>query len=108
VIGRGGAEKGCGDGFGLRNEGVVVVDGGGRLVELRLRFEHLGGLACERGEVCVHGDDGRAKADVGAYRKGGTENPEGRLGGRRDEEKEHGGARAQVCKGEEEWLAGRR
>ena len=86
---------------------MVVVDGavGAGLVELLLRLDHLGGLAREGGEVCVHGDDGRAKADVGAHRKDGGENPEGR--GRGEEEEEHGGGGARERKGEEEWLAGR-
>ena len=108
VIGRGDTEKGCGDGFVVRKEGVVAVGidgGGGRLVEFRLRFDHLGRFAREGGEVCVHGNDGRAKADIGAYRKCGRENPKGRC--RRNEEEEHGGGSAHVCKGEEEWLAGR-
>ena len=92
MIGRGIAEQGRrdGHGFGVCEQGVVGVeiDGRrgrgkdsvtrpGRLVEFPLRFDHLGRVARERGEVGIHGDDGSAKTDVGAYRKEGGEEPEG-------------------------------
>ena len=62
---------------GRRGQRGVDVGRSGRLVELLLGFDHFRGVARERREICVHCDDGRAKADIGTYGKDGRENPEG-------------------------------
>ena len=116
VIARGITKQGRrdGHGFGVCEQGVIGVEmdgrrgqgkGGitrlGRLVEFLLRFDHLGRVSRERGEVGVHGDDGSAKTDVGVYHKESGEEPEGRG---RGEEEEDGGGSAQMCEGEEQWV----
>ena len=44
---------------------ITEQGSGGRIVGLVLSFDHFGGFSRKRGEVCVHGDHGSAKADVG-------------------------------------------
>ena len=111
----GAAEQGRRDAFGVCEEGVVGVEVDGRvrdvdrskrLVKLPLRFDHFGGLARERGEVCVHGDNGGTKPDIGAHREECRENPEGRRRG--EEEEQHGGGSAEECEREEQRLPRRR